>query len=111
MLNNSSSPIDERLESEDCTLEQLLDEDEVIQECNALNAKLIDFLSKPEVVRKLITFITVFPDEEKRRRKALHKIPLCSVRTFSKCRGIDVGCHVRRRTRPFRLSPEIFGSG
>jgi hypothetical protein len=37
-----TSPIETLLESDDFTLQQLLDEDDVVQECKQLNNKLID---------------------------------------------------------------------
>lgn len=37
-----ASPIETILDSEDFTLQQLLDEDDLIQECKQLNKKLID---------------------------------------------------------------------
>eukprot|EP01083_Nonionella_stella_P048399 129431_1 len=72
MYSSATSPIDDLLESDECTLEKLLDEDEVIQECNALNAGLVEFLSSAESIRKIIAYITVFPaedDDEKRKLK------------------------------------------
>jgi hypothetical protein len=38
----SSPTIDEKLKKSDCTLEDLLDEDEIIQEMKNQNAKLIN---------------------------------------------------------------------
>ena len=37
-----TSPIENLLDTEDFTLEQLLEEDDIIQECKQLNKKLID---------------------------------------------------------------------
>ena len=37
-----TSPVDQLLESDDFTLQQLLEENDIIQECKQLNKKLID---------------------------------------------------------------------
>lgn len=37
-----SSPIETLLDSDDYTLQQLLDEDDLVQECKQLNNKLLD---------------------------------------------------------------------
>ncbi|KAA3489546.1 serine/threonine-protein phosphatase 6 regulatory subunit 3-like isoform X2 [Gossypium australe] len=40
---SASSPVDSILDKENFTLEELLDEEEIIQECKALNSRLINF--------------------------------------------------------------------
>jgi hypothetical protein len=52
-----ASPIETILDSEEFTLQQLLDEDDLIQECKQLNKKLIDFLALPEQVEALINYV------------------------------------------------------
>jgi len=37
-----TSPVENLLDTEDFTLQQLLEEDDIIQECKQLNKKLID---------------------------------------------------------------------
>ena len=44
------------------TLEELLEEDELLQECKAQNAKLTEYLSTPAVLYKLVTYVTEMPD-------------------------------------------------
>ena len=39
---SSQSPFDELLENEQITLEEILDEDDLLQECKAHNRKLIE---------------------------------------------------------------------
>ncbi|ONM40836.1 SIT4 phosphatase-associated family protein [Zea mays] len=39
---SAASPVDTILDKENFTLEELLDEDEIIQECKALNSRLIN---------------------------------------------------------------------
>lgn len=51
---NTASPVDSILDKDNFTLEELLDEDELIQECKSLNARLTAFLKKKETVQKLV---------------------------------------------------------
>lgn len=43
----ATSPLDALLESPDCTLEALLDESDIIQECKAQNKALVDLFAPP----------------------------------------------------------------
>mmetsp|Transcript_15148 Transcript_15148/g.36977 ORF Transcript_15148/g.36977 Transcript_15148/m.36977 type:complete len:611 (+) Transcript_15148:93-1925(+) len=54
-----SSPVDTLLEGGDFTLQQLLEEQDIIQECKQLNKKLIDYLAVPEQVKALIEYVVV----------------------------------------------------
>lgn len=56
-----SSPIEGILDKGDYTLEELLDEDDLIQECKSLNARLIHYLKQPDTVQALLRYITVAP--------------------------------------------------
>jgi hypothetical protein len=47
--------------SDEEKLNQLLSEEETLTECKSSNAQLIEFLSKPEILKKLIHFATRFP--------------------------------------------------
>uniref|UniRef100_A0A8C9PA81 Serine/threonine-protein phosphatase 6 regulatory subunit 3 n=1 Tax=Spermophilus dauricus TaxID=99837 RepID=A0A8C9PA81_SPEDA len=51
---HSSSHIDTLLEREDVTLKELMDEEDVLQECKAQNRKLIEFLLKAECLEDLL---------------------------------------------------------
>lgn len=55
----SRSASESLLEREDCSLEELLDEDDILQEAKAHNAKLVEFLKKTEILTKLIEYITI----------------------------------------------------
>jgi serine/threonine-protein phosphatase 6 regulatory subunit 3 len=46
--------VDSILDKEEYTLEELLDEDELIQECKSLNSRLTTFLKQKESVQKLV---------------------------------------------------------
>ncbi|KAL3653028.1 hypothetical protein CASFOL_002709 [Castilleja foliolosa] len=46
---SASSPVEAVLDKENFTLEELLDEEEIIQECKALNSRLINLYSPPQL--------------------------------------------------------------
>ncbi|XP_064416581.1 serine/threonine-protein phosphatase 6 regulatory subunit 1 isoform X3 [Latimeria chalumnae] len=58
---HTTSHIDSLLEREDVTLLELLDEEDVLQECKVNNRKLVDFLSQPQHMETLVTCITQEP--------------------------------------------------
>ncbi|XP_075998344.1 serine/threonine-protein phosphatase 6 regulatory subunit 3 isoform X2 [Genypterus blacodes] len=69
---HTTSHIDTLLEKEDVTLTEVMDEDDVLQECKAQNHKLVDFLLRPQCMEDLVTFITQEPSidvEEKVKYK------------------------------------------
>ncbi|KAI7791666.1 serine/threonine-protein phosphatase 6 regulatory subunit 2a [Triplophysa rosa] len=69
---NNTSHIDQLLDQEDVTLRELMEEEDVLQECKAQNRKLLLFLSKEECMQELVTLITEEPPadlEEKTRFK------------------------------------------
>ena len=47
--------------SDEEKLNQLLSEEETLADCKSSNAQLIEFLLKPEMLKKLIHFATRFP--------------------------------------------------
>ncbi|KAJ3072850.1 hypothetical protein HDU98_002773 [Podochytrium sp. JEL0797] len=64
-----ASNVDALLEKEGVTLEELLEEEELLQECKSHNSKLIEFLCRPEILQQLLnTIIIEHPDTEKRYR-------------------------------------------
>ncbi|KAI4343093.1 hypothetical protein MLD38_027636 [Melastoma candidum] len=65
---SAASPVETILDKENYTLEELLNEDEIIQECKALNSRLINFLREKEQVEQLLRYIVeeMPPDAEKR---------------------------------------------
>ncbi|KAG6681905.1 hypothetical protein I3842_13G112700 [Carya illinoinensis] len=54
---SASSPVESLLDKENFTLEELLDEEEIIQECKALNSRLINFLRDRAQVEQLLGYI------------------------------------------------------
>ncbi|KAI8465398.1 MAG: hypothetical protein J3K34DRAFT_525395 [Monoraphidium minutum] len=57
------SPIEQILDKEDYTLEELLDEDDIVQECKSLNGRLIAFLRERDVVEKLLRYLVQPPSD------------------------------------------------
>ncbi|GET04782.1 SAPS-domain-containing protein [Rhizophagus clarus] len=66
-LNHSA--IDGLLDKEDLTLEELLDEDDLLQECKAHNNKLIEYLRDPVRLSQLLNYITRDDLDDKQRFK------------------------------------------
>lgn len=60
----STSQLHTLLDKEDLTLKEILDEDDVLQECKSNNEKLIDFLIKAENLNTLIDNVIQLPSEE-----------------------------------------------
>ncbi|XP_075409555.1 serine/threonine-protein phosphatase 6 regulatory subunit 2 [Tenrec ecaudatus] len=58
---NAASHIDKLLDKEDVTLQELMDEDDLLQECKAQNRKLLDFLCRPQCMEELVSLITQDP--------------------------------------------------
>ncbi|KAK8732706.1 hypothetical protein OTU49_006887 [Cherax quadricarinatus] len=57
----SSAQIETLLQKEDVTLSELMDEDELLQECKAQNRKLIDFLTRAEILDELVCLVVNEP--------------------------------------------------
>ncbi|CAN0425873.1 unnamed protein product [Lampetra fluviatilis] len=75
---HTSSQVDTLLERDDVTLQELLDEEEVLQECKAQNRKLLDFLLRPDTMLELVRLITHEPPgdiEERLRFKQVVAMP------------------------------------
>eukprot|EP01099_Mayorella_cantabrigiensis_P000428 TRINITY_DN1195_c0_g1_i2.p1 TRINITY_DN1195_c0_g1~~TRINITY_DN1195_c0_g1_i2.p1 ORF type:complete len:379 (-),score=79.26 TRINITY_DN1195_c0_g1_i2:468-1604(-) len=74
------SPIDTILERDQFTLEELLDEEEILQECKAQNKKLLDFLIKPEVLHALVSYLITPPqDESDSKRRFKYPFVSCEI--------------------------------
>ncbi|URE22645.1 serine threonine-protein phosphatase 6 regulatory subunit [Musa troglodytarum] len=76
-----ASPVDAILEKENFTLEELLDEDEIIQECKALNTRLINFLREKTQVERLLRYIVEEPPEGA-DNKHVFKLPFIACEIF-----------------------------
>ncbi|XP_054159385.1 serine/threonine-protein phosphatase 6 regulatory subunit 3-like [Oppia nitens] len=59
--NGFVSQIGTILDKENVTLQELMDEDDILQECKAQTQKLIDFLTRPPIIDEMINLITNEP--------------------------------------------------
>ncbi|XP_047384700.1 serine/threonine-protein phosphatase 6 regulatory subunit 1 isoform X2 [Sciurus carolinensis] len=69
---HTSSHLDTLLEREDLSLSELLDEEDVLQECKVVNRKLLDFLLQPPHLQAMVAWVTQEPPasgEERLRYK------------------------------------------
>ncbi|KAK9815853.1 hypothetical protein WJX72_010762 [[Myrmecia] bisecta] len=57
----ATSPIEGILDRERYSLEELLEEDDLIQECKSLNGRLVEFLQRKGNVQALINYLVVAP--------------------------------------------------
>ena len=55
---HNASAIDSLLDKEDVSLEAILDEDDLLQECKAQNTRLIDYFSRVNVLQRLLGYVT-----------------------------------------------------
>eukprot|EP01103_Thecamoeba_quadrilineata_P019371 TRINITY_DN7813_c0_g1_i1.p1 TRINITY_DN7813_c0_g1~~TRINITY_DN7813_c0_g1_i1.p1 ORF type:complete len:562 (+),score=96.70 TRINITY_DN7813_c0_g1_i1:90-1775(+) len=58
-----SSPVETILDRGNCTLEELFDEEDIIQEVKGQKRKLIEFLTKPESLNRMIAFVSKPPKD------------------------------------------------
>ncbi|KAL8217835.1 hypothetical protein R6Q57_021208 [Mikania cordata] len=79
---STTSPVDTILEKESYTLEELLDEDEIIQECKALNSRLINFLRERTQIEQLIRYIVEEPPEDAEKGRTF-KFPFIACEVFT----------------------------
>ncbi|CAH8361260.1 unnamed protein product [Eruca vesicaria subsp. sativa] len=80
---SASSPVDSILDKENYTLEELLDEEEIIQECKALNSRLIHFLKVKTRVEQLLRYVVEEPEEDDPDSKRAFKYPFVSCEIFT----------------------------
>ncbi|XP_059668483.1 uncharacterized protein LOC132313634 [Cornus florida] len=79
---STASPVETILDKENFTLEELLDEDEIIQECKSLNGRLINFLRERVQVEQLLHYIVVeAPDDAEKTRS--FKFPFIACEIFT----------------------------
>ncbi|XLR20063.1 hypothetical protein S83_047975, partial [Arachis hypogaea] len=73
------------LDKENFTLEELLDEEEVIQECKALNSRLINFLRDRAQVEQLLRYIIEEPPEDAESKRTFKKGMELEMSVISSC--------------------------
>ncbi|XP_065846909.1 uncharacterized protein [Euphorbia lathyris] len=79
---STASPVETILDKDNFTLEELLDEDEIIQECKALNGRLINFLREKTQVQQLIRYIVEEAPEDAEKRRTF-KFPFIACEIFT----------------------------
>ncbi|KAK8496172.1 hypothetical protein V6N13_052118 [Hibiscus sabdariffa] len=79
---SASSPVESILDKENFTLEELLDEEEIIQECKALNSRLINFLRDRAQVEQLLRYVVEEPPEDA-DSKRVFKFPFIACEIFT----------------------------
>ncbi|XVE59091.1 hypothetical protein DITRI_Ditri05aG0017300 [Diplodiscus trichospermus] len=79
---SASSPVESILDKGNFTLEELLDEEEIIQECKALNSRLINFLRDRAQVEQLLRYIVEEPPEDTDSKRAF-KFPFIACEIFT----------------------------
>ncbi|XP_018491707.1 uncharacterized protein LOC108862158 [Raphanus sativus] len=80
---SASSPVETILDKENFALEELLDEEEIIQECKALNSRLINFLRDKAQVEQLLRYIVEEPPNDAADSKRSFKFPFISCEIFT----------------------------
>lgn len=75
-----SESIEKLLTKDDCKLEELLDDSDLLQECKSSNKNLIKYLDR-EKIKQLIDLITVMPEEDEHNRG--HKYPFTANEVFN----------------------------
>ncbi|XP_057526692.1 uncharacterized protein LOC130805885 [Amaranthus tricolor] len=79
---SASSPVEAILDKDNFTLEELLDEEEMIQECKALNSRLINFLRDRAQVEQLLRYIVEEPSEDADSKRTF-KFPFVASEVFT----------------------------
>ncbi|KAJ8758822.1 hypothetical protein K2173_000543 [Erythroxylum novogranatense] len=79
---STASPVETILDKDNFTLEELLDEDEIIQECKALNGRLINFLRERSQVEQLIRYIVEEAPEDAEKKRTF-KLPFIACEIFT----------------------------
>uniref|UniRef100_A0A7S0WRG6 Uncharacterized protein n=1 Tax=Chlamydomonas leiostraca TaxID=1034604 RepID=A0A7S0WRG6_9CHLO len=78
---SAPSPIEQLLDKEEFTLEELLDEDDLIQECKSLNGRLVAFLRERSTVEQLVRYL-VEPALDADDPKRTYKYPFTACEVF-----------------------------
>ncbi|KAK9128076.1 hypothetical protein Syun_016873 [Stephania yunnanensis] len=82
VLLTAYSSVESILDKENFSLEELLDEEEIIQECKALNSRLINFLRDRAQVEQLLHYIVEEAPEEAESKRTF-KFPFIACEIFT----------------------------
>ena len=85
LKSQPSESIEKLVKNPNTSIEELLDDSDLIQECKNGNKNLINYLTRDKI-KELINFITIMPEEDEHNRG--HKYPFLSSEVFS-CDTID----------------------
>jgi len=96
------SPLEELLESGSFTLEQLLDQDDILQEAKAQNVTLLQFIEEPQTLRKLLQIGTGPAEGDQAHR---HKLSFIAVELLQ----MDLPVVVDQIVAAEELLAEMFG--
>ncbi|XP_047325671.1 serine/threonine-protein phosphatase 6 regulatory subunit 3 [Impatiens glandulifera] len=80
---STSSPVETIMDKENFTLEDLLDEDEIIQECKSQNSRLINFLRERAQVEQLLQYIVKEAHDEDADKTRNFKFPYVACEIFT----------------------------
>ena len=76
-LNLEDSMLNDLVTKEDTTLDRVLEESDVIQECKTKNEKLLEFLSRIENMHQLIDYIIFEPQNDDDEKTKFYKPYVC----------------------------------
>ncbi|XP_061394874.1 serine/threonine-protein phosphatase 6 regulatory subunit 3 [Musca vetustissima] len=62
--DSPSQNIEALLERENSTVEEFLDEDDIIQECKTQKKSIVNYFTRPDVIKRMIELITTEPPED-----------------------------------------------
>jgi serine/threonine-protein phosphatase 6 regulatory subunit 3 len=79
---STKSPVESVLDKDVYSLEELLDEDDIIQECKSLNGRLINFLKGKLQVEALLHYVIDEPPENADNKQAF-KFPFIACEIFT----------------------------
>lgn len=79
---STASPVEAILDKDNYTLEELLDDDEIIQECKALNGRLINFLRERPQIEHLVRYIVEEAPEDAEKTRTF-KFPFIACEVFT----------------------------
>ena len=76
-LNLEDSLLNELVTKEDTTLDRVLEESDIIQECKTKNEKLLEFLSRSEHMHQLVDYIILEPSEDEDEKTRFYRAYVC----------------------------------
>eukprot|EP00117_Sycon_ciliatum_P008642 scpid27047/ scgid11254/ Serine/threonine-protein phosphatase 6 regulatory subunit 2; SAPS domain family member 2 len=76
------SELDNLLAKDDCTLTEVLDAEDVLQECKGINNKLLKFLTRDDNMEELVSLVTLEPlDDVDEAERFKHPNTACNILT------------------------------